>query len=241
MTILIMFVCTFIVNVGAVCCEMIVSNTGMPASMEKSTEDRQEKISELPEVIVEAKHRRVLHILAYVREYSSLTSYTDTITMFREKMVDFMIPVDKKTRFRGWKYPRVLKTKSYYQFTNANSLDSVSDRCNNHFTWSDWIGLFPTMKIPDKLTATEYGADTLSGKYSPTEVWRRDGDRLTVDVDVLADASGRRWVPDISPFFKNEVADFDQFRVRLNYDNVVGSEIGSLDLVNYSFNISAVR
>ncbi|MDE6097647.1 MAG: carboxypeptidase-like regulatory domain-containing protein, partial [Muribaculaceae bacterium] len=51
-----------------------------------------ENISELPEVVVESRRRRVLHVLAYVREYSTLTTYTDSVFLFREKMVDYMLP-----------------------------------------------------------------------------------------------------------------------------------------------------
>ena len=53
-----------------------------------------ESIPELPEVLVETRARKVLHMLAYVREYSTLSTYSDTVTLFREKMVDFMIVPD---------------------------------------------------------------------------------------------------------------------------------------------------
>jgi hypothetical protein len=198
-----------------------------------------ENMPELPEVVVEAKQQRMLHILAYVREYSTLTSYTDTVTMFREKMVDFMLPTDEKTRFKGWHYPRLLNTRSYYQFTNANGLDSVSDRCNHYFTWSDWIGLIPNTQIPLNLVNTENSTDTIFGKYSPTEIWIKNSDRLAVDVDVMADTTSRRWVPNISHFFKKDDTDFEQFRLKINYDNVISNEVGPLELTGYSYNIES--
>ncbi len=89
----------------------------------------EELITELAEVVVESRQKKVLHVLAYVREYSTLSTFTDTVSMFREKMVDFMLP-DEKTRFRGWRRPRILNSKSYYRFSNADGIDSVSDRCN---------------------------------------------------------------------------------------------------------------
>ena len=46
-----------------------------------------ENVSELPELTVESKKHRLLHILAYVREYSTLATYTDTVFLFREKTV----------------------------------------------------------------------------------------------------------------------------------------------------------
>ena len=51
----------------------------------------QESFMELPEVVFESRQHRVLHLLAYVREYSTLTTYADTVTLFREKMVDYML------------------------------------------------------------------------------------------------------------------------------------------------------
>ncbi|MDE6805737.1 MAG: hypothetical protein K2J05_02910, partial [Muribaculaceae bacterium] len=46
------------------------------------------KVRNLPEFVVESNENKYLHVLAYVREYSTLSTYTDTIFMFREKMVD---------------------------------------------------------------------------------------------------------------------------------------------------------
>ncbi len=198
-----------------------------------------ENFAELPEVVVEAKQNKFLHILAYVREYSTLTSYSDTITMFREKMVDFMLPTNARDRFRGWRYPRVLNSQSYYHFTNSDGLDSVSDACNHHFTWSDWIGMVPTRKIPDNIANKKIVIDTVFGKYGPTEIWNKDGSRLTLDINVMADTMSRKWVPNITYFLENENTDFEQLRLKLNYDNVISNEIGPLDLTGYSFNIES--
>lgn len=193
----------------------------------------------LPEVVVMSKRMKVLHILAYVREYSTLSTYTDTVTLFREKMVDFMLPNDDRTRFKGWRYPRVLNSRSYYQFTNGSGLDSVSDRCNHHFTWSDWVGVLPSKNIPKGIVSVENGVDTVWGKYSATEVWTKKDDKISVDVDVMADTASRVWVPNISTFFMNDNMEFERFGLRLNYGNVVGNKIDPADLTGYSFNIES--
>ncbi len=143
-----------------------------------------ENIMELPEFVVESRQKKVLHVLAYVREYSTLSTYTDTVFMFREKMVDFMLPGEGKLRFRGWRY-------------------------------------------------------TLSGKYSPVEIWGRNTSRITVDVDVLADTIGRKWVPNASGFFVNEDIDFERFSLRLNYNSLPGEAVSPADLTAYSFNIES--
>lgn len=197
-----------------------------------------ENVSELPEVVVESRRHRVLHILAYVREYSTLTTYTDSVFLFREKMVDYMLPTDEKSKFKGWSTPRILTCKSYYRFTNENGLDSVSDASHYHFSWSDWIGLAPKVSLPTKLRNTKAATDTLHGKYSPTQIWNRINDRLTINIDVLSDTTSRKWVPNIAGFFRQNL-DFDKFKVTYNYNNIVGDTVTILDLTGYSFDIES--
>lgn len=197
-----------------------------------------ENFSELPEVVVESRRHKVMHILAYVREYSTLTTYTDTVFLFREKMVDYMLPSDKNVRFKGWSNPRVLKAKSYYRFTNGNELDSVSDESNYHFSWSDWVGMPPIEKLPEKILSGKCSNDTLFGKYSPTEIWVKSDDKVTVDVNVLADTASRKWVPNLSGFFRRRL-DFENFRVRYRYADIVADAVSPTDLTGYSFNIES--
>lgn len=196
--------------------------------------------SELPEVVIESRQYKVMHMLAYVREYSTLTTYTDTVFLFREKMVDYMlIPAEgKKIKFKGWSNPRILTSKSYYRFTNAQGLDSVSDISNHHFSWSDWVGVAPAVQLPPALRDVEYGTDTIRGKYSPTELWTKNNDEVSIDVNVLADTISRKWVPNLSSFFRNDL-DFENFRVRFRYGNVAGNTILPMDLTGYSFNVES--
>ena len=199
----------------------------------------QENYFELPEVIVASRQKSILHMLAYVREFSSLTTYSDTIFLFREKMVDFMIPYDNKMKYQGWSKPRIISSKSYYRFTNSNGLDSVSDECDHHFSWSDWIGINSQMPVTKNLRRVEAGSDTINGKYSHAEIWNRNKDKIGIDVNVLADSLTRKWVPDLKSYFKGNI-DFEKFRVRLNYDNITGELLLPNDLTSYSFNIESV-
>lgn len=205
---------------------------------DKDTIFLSEKVSELPEVVVKSGRQHLLHILAYVREYSTLATYTDTIFLFREKMVDYMLPSHNTIKFKGWSYPRVLTSKSYYRFTNNNGLDSVSDVDQHHFSWSDWIGMPPEVSMPLRIRNCQISADTLCGKYSPTEIWHRSNERIRVDVDVLADPISRKWVPGLTNFFQKGL-DYEKFKVTFNYDNVIGDSISKLDLDRYSFSIES--
>lgn len=198
----------------------------------------QELHRELPEVVIESRRHKMLHLLGYVREYSTLSTYSDTIFLFREKMVDYMIPTEEKTRFKGWSSPRVLSSRSYYRFTDAQGLDSVSDRCNQHFSWADWVGVTPSARIPGKLAEAEAGTDTVRGKYSPAEIWSKNGSRVTLDINIMADTTSRKWVPNLSAFFRGNV-DFERFHLRFDFDNVAGFSIDPADLAGYSFNIES--
>lgn len=192
------------------------------------------RIAELPELVVSSKQKKMLHILAYMREYSTLASYSDTVSMFREKMVDYMLPMDTKMTYNGWRFPRVLNSRSYYRFTDAGGLDSVSDRCNNHFSWADWVGIAPKGKMPPTLLPCETGTDTINGKYSATEIWHKNDEHVSIDLNILADTLSRKWVPNIASFFRKDDMDFEQFRMHLNFNDVYDGEVSPLNLTGYS-------
>lgn len=196
-----------------------------------------EKATELPEFVYEAKKKGVLHVLAYVREYSTLTSYRDTVSLFREKLVDFMLRPDRRVRYRGWTLPRILKSKSYYRFTNSAGLDSVSDECRFYFSWSDRMWLPHSEALPAKIRNLS-GTDTLRGKYSAKEIWQRKDGNVAVDINVLADTAAVRWVPGFEHYFRNG-QDFYKFLVRYNYDNITGDSIPPHELTSSSFHIES--
>ena len=150
---------------------------------------------ELPEVKVSTKHRPILHLTGYIREISTMTSSIDTLLLYREKWVDFMLPTGKEKHYRGWTDPRLLKTKSYYKWTDASGRDSVSDRASHHFSWSDWVSLPPRVNLPTMIGGNRLGNDTLMGRYSPSEIWRKDTAGVSVTVNVLADSNKRKWMP----------------------------------------------
>ncbi|MDE5848989.1 MAG: hypothetical protein K2H38_02500 [Muribaculaceae bacterium] len=150
---------------------------------------------ELPELKVSTKHRPILHLTGYIREISTMSSSSDTLMLYREKWVDFMIPTGKEKKYQGWTDPRLLKAKSYYKWTDAWGNDSVSDRANHHFSWSDWVSLPRRVNFPALLGGNRLGSDTVMGKYSPTEIWRKDSAGVNVTVNVLADSTRRKWTP----------------------------------------------
>lgn len=207
-------------------------------SLQTTAKNQPAPIKVLPEYVVEDHKDKLVHILAYVREYSSLTSYTDTVFLFREKLVDFMLPTRKKNKYKGWRKPRVIKSKSYYRFTNSHGLDSVSDESHFHFSWSDWMEIPQATRMPSIISDNTNAGDTVRGKYSPTEIWRKGNDTVSLYVNVLADSKSRKWIPNLTGFFNNNL-EFDRFELDFLYDNVLGSWILPSDLKRYSFQIES--
>lgn len=173
---------------------------------------------DLPEVSVNTKKRPILHLTGYLREISSMSSSFDNVMLYREKWVDFMLPAPNEKHFKGWTAPRILKTKSYYKFTDNSGLDSVSDRINHHFSWSDWISLPPRVNQHTKIIRNRNVSDTIMGKYSAAEIWKRDGEKIRVDVDVLADTLRGKWAPRLNSRLWNDL-DFERLNLTFEYSD----------------------
>lgn len=198
----------------------------------------QPKLNELPELVVDGKSRNILHLLGYVREYSTLASYTDTVTLCRIKWVDFMIPTTSDAKIEGWKTPRILSVRSYYNFRNAQGLDSVSDRYCRHFSWTDWVRLNNRMPIPENIRKSEIAVDTVFGKYQPGEIWSREHDRISVHLDALADSTPRRWLPRMAPFFRDNT-NFERVTFDYNFSTSEPLYVFPRDLTSITLNVDA--
>lgn len=177
------------------------------------------RIVDLPEVAVNTRKRPILHLTGYVRELSSMSTSMDTVRLYREKWVDFMIPTGNEKHFKGWLSPRLLTSKSYYRFTDWRGTDSVSDRSSHHFSWSDWISLPRRQNLPAPVKRITTGSDTLMGKYSPVEIWQRDSDRVAVEVNILADKMKGKWMPRLeNPIWKD--MEFERLVMGYGYSDV---------------------
>lgn len=193
----------------------------------------------LPEVVVGNRDRQVLHMLGYLREYSTLTTYGDTIFLFREKTVDFMVPSYKVKNFKGWLKPRILASRSYFHFTSGAGLDSVSDRFGQHFSWSDWVGLNDNIEVPNSLRTEITANDTVFGRYSPARIWRRTGEDMSLDINMLADSINAPWVPDLRNYIYGHpgTVEFNEFKLTLNYKGIDNTILLVDNLDNMTFDI----
>lgn len=193
---------------------------------------------ELPEVLVESKKHQVLHMIGYVREYSTLTTYSDTVMLFREKTVDFMVPVGREKRCRGWTRPRVLASRSFYRFSNSEGLDSVSGHFGGYFSWADWIDISGGSEMPETLKGQERAEATVGGRHGPAAVWRRNGDDISLEIDILADERNARWAPGLYGFVKNGL-DIRRMNLKYLFSGVGSDTILADDIACMSFSIES--
>ena len=77
------------------------------------------------------------------------------------------------------------------------------------------------------------------GKYSPVEIWNKHDEKLTIDIDILADTIGIRWMPSMRYFLKNDNINFEQFRIHLNYNNINDDALSVVGLTGFSYNIDS--
>ena len=174
----------------------------LPLTFQSGFANVSTKEHRLPELIVNSrrKNANVMHIVGVVREYSYLQTHFDTVFMFRDKTVDFMIPLPSVKKFVGWKTARVLSSESYYQFFDYNGLDSVSDRYYTNFSIGNRLSL------PSSIS---------------TDGLKINDDNLAVSIDILNNEFPDKWQPGATSFLKSN-KNIDQFDVRFCFENVEG-------------------
>ena len=195
---------------------------------------------DLPELVIDNKSRNVLHLIGYMREYSTMATTRDTSLLYSEKVVDFMIPREKVKKLKGWTSPRVLARRDYALFTNSEGLDSVSNEIDDSFTWSQLVNIVrERIAVPDSLLAGSVRAVTVPGKYSPQMQWRRVGDDYTLDIDMLADKKDHVWSPNFLKFF-GLTTDFAELGTTYLFNDISGDGISAENVSRSTFGIKAL-
>lgn len=151
---------------------------------------------ELPEIVIIPGSRPLLHLTGYMREITSVLSSSDSVTLFKESVVDFLVSVEK-TKVKGWNKARELASKTYVRMSNSSGLDSVSTNHEYEFIlWGNRKGLIPSAaKIPDKIKGTDVACDTIMGKYYPKIIWLKNGDVTRWYGDALANEKNHITTP----------------------------------------------
>lgn len=151
---------------------------------------------ELPEIVVIPGSRPLLHLTGYMRETTSVLSSSDSVTFFKESIVDFLVPLEK-TKVKGWTKARELASKTYVRMSNSSGLDSVSTNHEYEFIlWGNRKNLIPSAtKIPDQIKGTDVACDTVMGKYYPKIIWWKNGDVTRLYGDALANEKNHITTP----------------------------------------------
>jgi len=155
-------------------------------------------VLELSEVTV-VNRTAGIKMLCYAREYKSSISGRDTITIFSEKMIDYVIPLDKHVRkFKGHTSPRVLNSRTVARYSFENNTDSIA-RGIDEKTFS-WIILASIeneeIKEPEALRGVSSGSFVSREKGGET-IYRKNGKHFSSSCDFLYDKPNHRWSPAI--------------------------------------------
>lgn len=155
---------------------------------------------ELPEIVVNNVDRNMLHIIAYERVFSSGMDNTDTLNYFTERIVDFMIPLNKKTKYKGWKKSRVLAERNYRHIKRDRKdlkVDTLTYSENKKSSSGTSYDLSDTYIIPEELLSGKATKMVIDGKYYPEDTWTVIGDNYFLYRDNLADEKDHVMSPGI--------------------------------------------
>lgn len=140
---------------------------------------------ELPEVLIDSESHNHLVLTAYVRNYITRTTGNDTVVSFEEQIIDFMFPVTKKAKVKGWKKPRILAQRTY-DWGKTSKRDTVRyTEGTKGYSYS--YDLDDKFILPQTIAVGNAIKESIPGKYSDKEIWQKRGDTYFLEKDGLAD------------------------------------------------------
>lgn len=192
---------------------------------------------ELPEIVISPGARPLLHLTGYMREVTSVLSSSDSVTLFKESVVDFLIPMEK-TKVKGWNKARELASKTFVRMSNSSGLDSVSTNHEYEFIlWGNRKSLIPSAtKIPAKIKGADVVCDTITGKYYPKIIWWKNSDVTRWHGDALANEKNHTTSPWALKLF-GLTTDVTEISENFVFDTPDGDIIRPTDLRQVSITI----
>ena len=196
---------------------------------------------ELPEFVVSNTDRPILHLVAYMREFASTTGSTDTISVFRESMVDFMIPMKKVKKFKGWKMPRYLAYDTYSHVLSTGGIDSVDTNADYVILFPGFINInFDHIDIPKSFNdSSMFQTDTVMGKYYPEGILTKSPYGITCNYDALANQKNHKMSP-LALKLLGITADFTDLRYNYHFIPKSTYKLYPTNLYQYSFSLNAI-
>lgn len=187
----------------------------------------------LPEIVVDDKSRNMLYVKAYVRDYSSGLHSTDTMTYFSESIVDFMIPLAEKPKYKGWKKSRVLAEREYGRVVrdrNGERRDTLTYTENSNTTGRTF-SLSSRFDVPREILDGTERKVVVDGKYGPRDVWTAVGESFLLDRDILADQKNHVSSPALLKLFGMTI-DFTREENLYKFDRVEGRSVLRPDMIS---------
>lgn len=194
---------------------------------------------DLPEVVIDSESHNLLVLTAYVRNYITRTTGKDTVISFEEQIVDFMFPMTKKAKFKGWKKARVLAQRTYdwgknskrdtVRYTEGSKGQSYSFNLDDKFI------------LPEAIVAGNAIKEIIPGKYSDKEIWQKRGETYFLEKDGLADFKDHINKPTIAKIMGLTMAmelDEAKYKFHENGKNQFSPEDVMEAAVNYHINMS---
>lgn len=206
---------------------------------------------ELPELTVGGETRKILHLVGYMREYSTQTTSKDTVALYADLIVDFMTPMSKRNsssnnesskkkesweKFKGWLNPRILGEMRYYHFTNDVGLDSVSSKSDSMLPFSNFISIFNRMSVPTSFQKEGVTTDTVKGERYISSTWRKIGNNIVADFDALSSCKDHKYTPNALKLFEL-TTDFTKLNYSYLFSDVVKGYVFTEDISRMSCNM----
>lgn len=194
----------------------------------------------LPEIVIIPGARPLLHLTGFMRETASVLCASDSVTLIKESIVDFLVPVEK-SKVKGWRDVRELASKTYVRMTNNQGLDSVSDRHQYDMMLmaSDFMAIPASIKIPESIKGKKIACDTIMGKYTPKNIWMKNDAVTRCYRDGLADNKDHTMSPFLFKLF-GLTTDFKDMSVNYVFATSDSDELKPTDLQQVSLSLNLI-
>lgn len=156
----------------------------------------------LHEVVINPAERPITRVLAFVREYCTGSTSTDTLQLYSEYMIEYFNADGKVKGFdKSHRSGTIRNAKRYGRLANSQGLDSVmrpkSDDDVSALSFAELMSRIPfeNLSEPESIKKGIQSSDTVFGKYYPKLVGRKTRNHFILDCDVLADYSDHKWSP----------------------------------------------
>lgn len=157
---------------------------------------------ELSEIKIVPGERPINKVTCYIREYSSSTTQNDTIQYYADYMYVGYLAEQKVKGFKKGDEKLFLRNaRRYARLSNSEGLDSVTvpSSYDDLSIWMSYKGMLlgipkSSFEEPEKIK-NGASSDTIMGKYSVSELIKKNADLYTTNRDILGDYKDHKWSP----------------------------------------------